>query len=162
MGATTTDASLMRASLDLTHVLYDDDSFTSWALAVVTLSPILLMASYASLAVQTREILVINMWAGQLASEAFNFVLKQIFREPRPDAALGEGYGFPSSHSQWMGYFASFLIFHLLYRHRFAPSGYGTSVDRLWLAIVCAGLASWAGAVAYSRYVTFGTPSSHP
>jgi dolichyldiphosphatase len=142
----------MRASLDLTHVLYNDESHTSFVLALVTLSPILLMAAYASLVVQTREILIVNMWAGQMACEGLNWVLKSIIQEDRPDLTLGTGYGFPSSHSQWMGYFASYLILHVLYRHRFEPSGFGALVDTLWRLCVYAVLISWAGAVAYSRY----------
>lgn len=143
--------SSQKASLDLTHVLYNDSSWTSHALALVTLSPILLMASYAALAVQTREILIIIMWAGQLLSEGFNCVLKQIIKEERPNATLGEGYGFPSSHSQYMGYFASFLTCHLLYRHRFATTGYPI-LDVIWRLAVHGLLIGWASAVAYSRY----------
>ncbi|KAG9103525.1 hypothetical protein FRC07_009973 [Ceratobasidium sp. 392] len=41
------------------------------------------------------------MWAGQLANEAFNWVLKEIVRENRPGTSHGDGYGFPSSHSQY-------------------------------------------------------------
>ncbi|PFH50259.1 hypothetical protein AMATHDRAFT_61461 [Amanita thiersii Skay4041] len=139
------------APLDLTHVLYDDSSWLSFALALVTLSPILLMASYAALAVQTREYLVLAMWAGQFAGEGFNWVLKNIVKQDRPDESLGSGYGFPSSHSQYMGYFASFLMCHLYFRHQFATTGSGV-VDVLWRGMVYLALVSWTGGVAYSRY----------
>ncbi|TFK20067.1 hypothetical protein FA15DRAFT_600357 [Coprinopsis marcescibilis] len=140
-----------RASLDLTHVMYDDGSMFSMALALITLSPILLMASYASLAVQTREYLILVMWVGQLFGEGFNLVLKNIVKQARPNHDLGDGYGFPSSHSQYMGYFATFLICHLYFRHRFSTTGYKT-VDQLWRVAVYSALLAWTGLVAYSRY----------
>ncbi|KIM44955.1 hypothetical protein M413DRAFT_367393 [Hebeloma cylindrosporum] len=140
-----------RASLDLTHVLYDDSSYFSLALALITLSPILLMASYAALAVQTREFLVIVMWAGQLFGELLNWVIKRAIKQDRPIQSIGNGYGFPSSHSQYMAYFASFLACHLYFRHRFASTGY-SFLDFLWRMMVYAGLVGWSGLVAYSRY----------
>ncbi|KAJ3866852.1 PAP2-domain-containing protein [Lentinula novae-zelandiae] len=119
-----------QTSLDLTHVLYDDDSLFSLALALVTLSPILLMAAYASLAVQTREFLVIVMWAGQLANEGFNWILKRLYKEDRPDGSLGNGYGFPSSHSQYT-----------------------------WRVLVYIAVSAWGLLVAYSRYhLQYHTP----
>ena len=174
------------ASLDLTHVLCecqrnplrtlsdvfadDANSHLSFGLALLTLSPILLMASYASLAVFTRELTVLIMWAGQLLCEASNYLLKHWLKQPRPNgqsdghlhiviltallsaraAALGDGYGFPSSHSQWMAYFATFLICHVGFRHRFTPTGSGL-VDFLLRLVVILGLITWAGGVAYSR-----------
>jgi len=140
-----------RASLDLTHVLYDDSSYFSLALALVTLSPILLMASYAALAVQTRELLVIVMWAGQLFGELLNWVIKRAIKEDRPIQSIGNGYGFPSSHSQYMAYFASFLVCHLYFRHRFSSTGY-TFLDFIWRMTVYTALLGWSGLVAYSRY----------
>ncbi|KAG6918964.1 hypothetical protein DXG01_010203 [Tephrocybe rancida] len=139
------------APLDLTHVLYDDESLVSLALALITLSPILLMASYAALAVQTREYIIIVMWAGQLAGEAFNWLLKHAIKEDRPIGSIGNGYGFPSSHSQYMAYFGSFLVCHMYFRHRFATTGYFL-IDQLWRVVVYFGLIAWPSSVAYSRY----------
>ncbi|KAF9240607.1 hypothetical protein BU15DRAFT_73838 [Melanogaster broomeanus] len=104
------------------NTCYDASSDTSFVLALLTLSPILLMPAYAVLAVQTRELTVINMWAGQFLSEGLNFTLKHIVKAERPaDSKLHlNGYGFPSSHSQYMGYFGAFLISHMYFRHRFA------------------------------------------
>lgn len=141
-----------RVSLDLTHVIYDASSHTSLALALLTLSPILIMPAYAVLAVQTRELTIINMWAGQLVSEGLNLVLKRIFKEERP--AEGQlhlnGYGFPSSHSQYMGYFGAFLVCHMYLRHRFASTGYPLA-DQAFRFFVYLTIATWVVLVAYSR-----------
>ncbi|KAJ8094599.1 hypothetical protein PM082_010605 [Marasmius tenuissimus] len=140
-----------QASLDLTHVLYDDSSYLSLLLALITLSPILLMASYAALAVQSRELLIIVMWAGQLTNEVLNYGIKHLIKEERPTDMVGNGYGFPSSHSQYMGYFSTFLILHMYFRHRFSSTGYPI-LDRAFRALVHLALLAWAGGVAYSRY----------
>lgn len=66
--------------------------------------------------------------------------------------SVGTGYGFPSSHSQYMAYFATFLILHLYFRHRFVSTGYYI-VDVAWLLLLHLALIGWAGVVAYSRYV---------
>ena len=95
------------ASLDLTHVLCkypqpwnalqstylfiyptdDADSHLSLGLALLTLSPILLTASYASLVVFTRELTILIMCAGQLLCEASNYALKHSFKQPRPNGS---------------------------------------------------------------------------
>ena len=79
-------------------------------LALLTLSPILLNVSkmrmgswdgtltqqwimrhgatqpaYAALTVWTRELVFLEMWAGQMLCEATNYVLKHIIREDRPN-----------------------------------------------------------------------------
>lgn len=44
----------------------------------------MIQASYAALAVQTREFLIITMWIGQIACELLNWVIKRIIKEERP------------------------------------------------------------------------------
>lgn len=51
-----------------------------------------------------------------------------------------------------MGYFAAFLVCHMYFAYRFSSTG-STVLDALWRCIVYSVLYSWAGAVAYSRYV---------
>ena len=53
-----------------------------------------------------------------------------------------------------MGYFASFLMMHLFFRHRFTSTGFPI-LDQLWRLIIYAGLIGWAGIVCYSRYIIF-------
>ncbi|KZT07304.1 PAP2-domain-containing protein [Laetiporus sulphureus 93-53] len=147
-----------RAALDLTYVLYDESSLVSHVLALLTLSPILLNPAYAVLAVQTRELLFIEMWAGQMFCEGLNWALKHIIREERPNHNLGPGFGFPSSHSQWMGYFAAFVLCHFTFRHRFVPMG-SRLLDIARKSILHVGVVAWAALVAYSRYyLSYHTP----
>jgi dolichyldiphosphatase len=129
--------------------------------------------------VLTRELVIIDMWAGQFLCEALNWALKRLIKQDRPDGVLFiatycfdrvvhirildslSGYGFPSSHSQYMGYFASFLLCHLYFRHRFASSGLPI-FDKLLRLSVYLGVTAWAGAVAYSRFAVLNiTPSSY-
>ncbi|TFY73163.1 hypothetical protein EWM64_g10848, partial [Hericium alpestre] len=134
-------------------------SHLSLVMALITLSPILLMASYAVLAVYTRELTVINMWAGQLLCELSNWIVKRAIKQERPNDSVGTGYGFPSSHSQYMAYFATFLVLHLWFRHRFVSTGYWI-VDKLFQLLIHAALIGWAAVVAYSRfYLAYHSPA---
>ena len=40
------------------------------------------------LAVFTRELTIINMWAGQLLCEAFNWIIKRAIKQERPIGVL--------------------------------------------------------------------------
>jgi dolichyldiphosphatase len=51
-----------------------------------------------------------------------------------------------------MAYFATFLILHLHFRHRFVSTGVRI-LDRLFRLILHVAFISWAAIVAYSRYV---------
>ena len=66
--------------------------------------------------------------------------------------SVGTGYGFPSSHSQYMAYFATFLVLHLHFRHRFVSSG-SWIIDQSFRLLLHAAFIGWAGTVAYSRQV---------
>jgi dolichyldiphosphatase len=51
-----------------------------------------------------------------------------------------------------MAYFATFLLCHVRFRHRFTPTG-NNLVDMLLRFVVATALVTWAGGVAYSRWV---------
>ncbi|EJD43819.1 PAP2-domain-containing protein [Auricularia subglabra TFB-10046 SS5] len=152
-----------RTALELTQVYYHKGSPVSFSLAIITLSPILLQASYAALALFTREILIMEMWAGQLACEVLNWVAKHTIKQPRPADTYGKGYGFPSSHSQYMGYFAAFIALHVVYRcnpSRTANAGLVLrALESLRRPAIILATSSWAAAVCYSRmHLTYHTP----
>lgn len=69
------------------------------------------------------------MFAGQLACEAVNFALKRIIKEERPLRIhkTGKGYGMPSSHAQFVAFWAVAMTLFLLVRHTpsWTDHGYG-------------------------------------
>jgi len=109
------------ASLSLTHVSYNPEDPVSHLCAWLALVPQALCVVYATLIWSTREAEVALMFAGQLACEAANFVLKRIIKEERPrhiHRAGGKGYGMPSSHAQFAFFWAVSLALFLLVRHQ--------------------------------------------
>lgn len=67
------------------------------------------------------------MFAGQLGCEAVNFVLKRLIKEERPSRIhrTGKGYGMPSSHAQFVVFWAVAMVLFLLVRHAPSWSGHG-------------------------------------
>ncbi|KAI1615824.1 dolichyldiphosphatase [Exophiala viscosa] len=147
------------ASLSLTHVRYNPNDPLSYASAWLALVPQGLCVTYVSLIWASREIEILLMFAGQMACEALNFVLKRLIREERPTQMHGKGYGMPSSHSQFVAFFSVSLSLWLLFRHvpttgeDYSPSTYA---ERLLLSVLaCMG----AAAVGASRvYLNYHTP----
>ncbi|CAI4210248.1 unnamed protein product [Parascedosporium putredinis] len=93
------------ASLSLTHVYYDPTDPVSLLCAWLALVPQALVIVYATLSISTREIEVLLTFAGQLACEAANFLLKRLIKEARPTRIpTGKGYGMPSSHAQFVAF----------------------------------------------------------
>ena len=117
------------------------------------------------------------MFAGQMGCEAVNWLLKRFIKEERPmsEASLlltkrvlmgsemyGKGYGMPSSHAQFMAFFAVSLTFFLLVRHQpHAPNASKPHIPtKLWERILLAICVIFAAAmVASSRvYLNYHTP----
>jgi dolichyldiphosphatase len=116
---------------------------------------------YATLIWSTREVEIMLMFAGQMVSEALNFALKRLIKEERPKQMNGKGYGMPSSHAQFVGFFSVALTLFLLLRHTppkktlasHTPLHIVTRIGLSILALFCAGL------VAVSRiYLNYHTP----
>ena len=105
------------ASLSLTHVHYDPTSKISHACAYLALVPQALCITYATLIWSSREMEILLMFAGQMACEALNWVLKRYIREDRPTQMMGKGYGMPSSHAQFVAYFAVYIGLWVVVRH---------------------------------------------
>lgn len=117
------------ASLSLTHVYYDPEDNISYLCAWLALVPQALCIVYVTLIWSTREAEVALMFAGQLACEAANFVLKRLIKEERPSRIhrTGKGYGMPSSHAQFVAFWAVAMALFLLVRHTpsWTDHGYG-------------------------------------
>lgn len=142
--------------------LQDPSDPVSYLCAWLALVPQGLCVVYATLIWSTREVEIGLMFAGQLACEALNFALKRLIKEERPRRMNGKGYGMPSSHAQFVSYFAVSLALFLVLRHRPLEPGRRRRnhapmrlPERLfWSACVCA----MAAAVAWSRiYLNYHT-----
>ncbi|KAI1449890.1 PAP2-domain-containing protein [Annulohypoxylon stygium] len=150
------------ASLSLTHVHYDPSDPISYLCAFLALVPQGLCVMYATLIWSTREIEIALLFAGQLACEAINFILKRLIKEERPRRMNGKGYGMPSSHAQFVAYFAVSVALFLLLRHQ-PPSPRvrrrnHTPMSMLERAAWSAVVAGMAAAVAWSRiYLNYHT-----
>ncbi|PGG97217.1 hypothetical protein AJ79_09300 [Helicocarpus griseus UAMH5409] len=152
------DMEVPLASLSLTHVHYNPEDPVSYISALLALVPQAICVIYVTLIWATREAEVLLMFAGQMLCEAINFLLKRLIREERPAQMFGKGYGMPSSHSQFVAFFALSLTFFLLVRHvpdtstGYSPSTFAQRAVFSFLACVC------AGAVAISRiYLNYHT-----
>ncbi|KAL4995868.1 hypothetical protein BDV10DRAFT_173780 [Aspergillus recurvatus] len=142
------------ASLSLTHVHYNPEDSLSLVSAWLALVPQALCVVYVTLVWASREVEVGLMFAGQLVCEALNFALKRIIKEERPKQMFGKGYGMPSSHAQFVAFFAVYLGLFLIFRH--TPNGANQGIMSRMIASF--GITLGAMAVAVSRiYLTYHT-----
>ena len=80
------------ASLSLTHVYYNPADYISHACAFLALVPPALTIVYVALIWSTREIEIFLMFAGQMACEALNWLLKRYIKAERPSRTLHSCY----------------------------------------------------------------------
>lgn len=71
-------------SLSLTHVQYDPSDRLSYISAWLALAPQGLCVIYVTLIWASREIEILMMFAGQMACESLNWILKRWIKEDRP------------------------------------------------------------------------------
>ncbi|KAF9195497.1 hypothetical protein BGZ51_000073 [Haplosporangium sp. Z 767] len=130
-------------SLSLTHVQFSANDNYSKVFAHLTLSPLAITCGYIAVLLTTRDLTVVIMLAGQLLNECINHVLKRLVKQARPTEYLGDGYGMPSSHSQFMSYFATYMVI-LMYRM-------GASSGAVSPHVVTTIVLIWSILVIYSR-----------
>ncbi|CAO0796649.1 unnamed protein product [Mucor circinelloides] len=131
------------ASISLTHVYFNPLDKVSYAFAYITLAPIAILVFYASVVVARREIAGILILLGQLLNEALNYMLKEHIEQDRPYAHLGDGYGMPSSHSQFIWYFA---VYGSLYMYQYIHLDHG-----IWKVLTSLAMFALACLVSMSR-----------
>ncbi|KAI9471825.1 MAG: phosphatidic acid phosphatase type 2/haloperoxidase [Benjaminiella poitrasii] len=131
------------ASISLTHVYFNPLDKVSYAFAYITLAPIAILVFYASAIVSRREMAGILMLLGQLTNEAVNYVLKETIEQERPHVHLGDGYGMPSSHSQFIWYFA---VYGILYLYKYVHLDHS-----IWKLLASLGMSTLAILVSISR-----------
>uniref|UniRef100_A0A3B3QUX8 Dolichyldiphosphatase n=1 Tax=Paramormyrops kingsleyae TaxID=1676925 RepID=A0A3B3QUX8_9TELE len=141
-------------SISLTHVEYAADDLTGQVLACTSLLPIAILVGFVTLIVFKRELHTISFFGGLVLNEVVNWLLKHIFREPRPcegERAPGK-YGMPSSHSQFIWFFV--VYFFLFLYLRMHQTNNARCVELLWRHILSIFLLSVALSVSYSRPVS--------
>jgi len=102
--------------VSLTYVTYPDGDVVGKLLAWGSLLPIFIIVSFITLILFRREVHTIIFFLGILLNEALNMALKRYFKEPRPcrpgdESLLYTKHGMPSSHAQFMSFFALYLTF---------------------------------------------------
>lgn len=102
----------MKKALSLTHIEYDDKDILGKLLAISSLIPLHILTAYCVVICLNRCTTSIVILIGQLLNECLNAVLKRLLKEARP-GRLGNGYGMPSSHTQFMAFFAFYSYLHI-------------------------------------------------
>ncbi|KAF4324060.1 hypothetical protein BBO99_00002336 [Phytophthora kernoviae] len=97
-------------AFELTWVVYDPTDPLGVILALFTLSPIFIMIMYATLVASQRDLDTISMFTGQMITVVLNKVLKKVINQPRPEGAPMSGSGMPSAHSQFIAFFAAYVV----------------------------------------------------
>ncbi|KAI8852222.1 phosphatidic acid phosphatase type 2/haloperoxidase, partial [Chytridium lagenaria] len=125
-------------ALTFTYIQYSPHDPLGKPMALASLIPIFLIVSYTTLIIARRDAVIVLMLLGQLLNELTNYMAKKAIKQPRPTNYLGKGYGMPSSHAQFMAFFAVFLMSHY----------YISSIQKHAIALLTTFIAL---SVAYSR-----------
>ncbi|XP_060559137.1 dolichyldiphosphatase 1-like [Ruditapes philippinarum] len=146
-------------SISLTNAQYTKGDFVGYVFAWFSLVPIALIVSFLTLIVFRRDLHTISYFCGILLNEACNWILKHTIREHRPPreiTVLFTEYGMPSSHAQFMFFFATYMILFLFIR---VYKNYNL-IDDLWKYAAAFGSLTVAGLVGYARiYLGYHTGS---
>ncbi|KAJ2712888.1 hypothetical protein H4R19_002523 [Coemansia spiralis] len=110
------DAQQRLQSLGLTHFQYVEGDHVGLVLALASLAPVFLVVAETAIVFSRREVAGILLLVGQLLNEALSVALKLAICEERPHRHLGNGYGMPSSHAQFMGFFAVYVAVYFEWR----------------------------------------------
>ncbi|KAJ3653299.1 hypothetical protein Zmor_012558 [Zophobas morio] len=104
--------------LSLTLVEYPKGDFLGKFLALISLAPFGIGAGFIALILFRRDLHTITFFLGTLCSEALNYCLKHTICEERPirRSDLYEEYGMPSSHAQFVWFFATYVIYFVIIR----------------------------------------------
>eukprot|EP00111_Clytia_hemisphaerica_P002245 TCONS_00006298-protein len=140
--------------VSLTHVVYPEDDLVGKILAWSSLVPIFIIVSFLTLIIFRRELHTMAWFLGILLNEVVNMVLKRMLKQPRPCSALDQKklynkYGMPSSHAQFMGFFAIYAIFFAYCRLRVHV--YEKFMDNIRQHFIAFSSAGVALIVCYSR-----------
>ncbi|XP_023028920.2 dolichyldiphosphatase 1 [Leptinotarsa decemlineata] len=99
--------------LTLTLVEYQKGDLIGQFLALISLAPFGIGSGFIALILFRRDLHTITFFLGTLFSEILNYVLKHTICEARPvhRDAIHVEYGMPSSHAQFVWFFATYIIY---------------------------------------------------
>ena len=106
----------------LTFVEYVDNDDIGKMLAILSLSPLVIVIVFLTVFACKRDLHTCTFGIGTILNGVLNYVLKHTVKESRPTnitnrlpTKLWEQYGWPSSHSQYMCFVSFYLVlfFHL-------------------------------------------------
>ncbi|XP_064394975.1 dolichyldiphosphatase 1-like [Halichondria panicea] len=118
-----------RVAITLTHVQYPQGDLLGMVLAWFSLLPIFILIGFTTLILFRRDLHTIFFCLGVVLNEGCNFLLKHIIKEPRPNSTSYDGdlfvkYGMPSSHAQFMAFFATYFTVFLFARVKLSVGSY--------------------------------------
>ncbi|XP_018577720.1 dolichyldiphosphatase 1-like isoform X1 [Anoplophora glabripennis] len=99
--------------LTLTLVEYPKGDIIGKFLALISLAPFGIGSGFIALILFRRDLHTITFFLGTLCSEALNYCLKHTICETRPlrRENIFVEYGMPSSHAQFVWFFATYIIY---------------------------------------------------
>lgn len=104
--------------LTLTLVEYPKGDVIGKFLALISLAPFGIGSGFIALILFRRDLHTITFFLGTLLSELLNYILKHIICEARPIRRdiIHVEYGMPSSHAQFVWFFATYVIYFVYIR----------------------------------------------
>jgi len=100
--------------VSLFHVTYPADDIIGKILGWGSLIPMFIIVAFITLILFRRELHTMAFFGGIVLNELLNAILKHSIKASRPcrpgdEAQLFNKYGMPSSHAQFMGFFAIYM-----------------------------------------------------
>ncbi|XP_058129958.1 dolichyldiphosphatase 1-like [Anopheles ziemanni] len=126
--------------ITLTLVEYPKGDLVGKLLAWISLAPLGIGAGFVALILFRRDLHTIVFFLGTLVNECFNMILKHWIKEPRPvsRAQIWTEYGMPSSHSQFMCFFATYVLLFIFIRLHHMNNSNSARLERLVRLLVLA------------------------
>ncbi|XP_047116887.1 dolichyldiphosphatase 1-like [Schistocerca piceifrons] len=153
-----TDDKLVWVPLSLTLVEYPQGDWLGKFLALSSLLPFGIISGFVALILFRRDLHTITFFFGTTLNELLNLILKHTFCEARPMQrnALYTEYGMPSSHSQFMWFFATYIVYFVCIRlHHMNNS---TLLENIWKTAIIISSLFLAALVTVSRvYLQYHT-----
>lgn len=129
-----------------TLVEYPKGDLYGKLLAIISLLPIFSIAGFLALIMFRRDLHTITFFCGVLLNDVVNRILKHWIKEPRPIIRYHmfkeNGYGMPSSHSQFIWFFTVYTTLFILIRlHHMNNNAPLERAVRILVLITCWALA---------------------